>query len=110
MSNKTTVTPIAAAIGTAFAISLSTSPLVNATENPFGMNAFDSGYQVAEGACGESKDAQMSEEKKEAEGKCGEEKKEAEGKCGENKEGEGKCGENKEETEGKCGEGKCGDK
>ena len=111
MSKKTTVKPIAAAIGTTFAISLAASPLVNAAENPFSMSVFDSGYEVAEGACGESKEAEgKCGESKEAEGKCGEEKKEAEGKCGESKEGEGKCGENKEEVEGKCGEGKCGSK
>ncbi|MBE9564827.1 MAG: hypothetical protein IMF17_06235 [Proteobacteria bacterium] len=55
-----------------------------ATENPFGMQELNSGYNVA-----------MSE------GTCGE------GKCG-----EGKCGEGKAESkdaEAKCGEGKCGE-
>lgn len=82
--SKKTLKPIAAALGTTFVVSLATSPIVQAEENPFALNDLSSGYMVAE------------------EGKCGE------GKCGE-KEGEGKCGEEKE-GEGKCGEGKCGDK
>ena len=89
------------AIGSAFAASLISGTAV-ATENPFGMNAMDNGYQVAmsgkadEGKCGEGKCGGDSE------GKCGE------GKCGgksEGKCGEGKCG---GKSEGKCGEGKCG--
>ena len=95
MSKKSTIKPIAAALGTTFAVSLMASPIANAAENPFAMNQLQNGYMVAEhhgeGKCGE--------------GKCGE--KEAEGKCGE-KEGEGKCGEENKEAEGKCGEGKCG--
>lgn len=114
MSKKTTLKPIAAALGTTFVVSLAASPVANAADNPFSMNVFTSGYEVAEGNCGD---------KMEGEGKCGEEKKEekegkcGEGNCGENKEtgkdkegkcGEGKCGEKKEKKEGKCGEGKCG--
>ena len=82
MSKKATLKPLAAALGTTFIVSLAASPVANAADNPFSMSAFDHGYQVAEGNCGEEK---------EAEGKCGEEK-EDEGKCGEEKEGEGKCG------------------
>ena len=121
MSRETNLRPIAAAIGTTFAVSLALSPIARASDNPFNMTELSSGYMVAgndaEGKCGESK--------KEAEGKCGESKKEAEGKCGENKDtsaegkcGEGKCGENRKAHEGKCGEdmkgekageGKCGE-
>ncbi len=106
MSNKSKLRPIAAALGTTFAVSLAISPVANATENPFAMNDLSSGYMVAEG-----KDA----EGKCGEGKCGEGKKAAkEGKCGEGKCGEGKkamkegkCGEGKKmEGEGKCGEDK----
>lgn len=80
--SKKNLTPIAAALGTTFVISLATSPITQAAENPFVLNDLSSGYMVAEeGACGE----------KEGEGKCGEEK-EGEGKCGEEKEAEGKCG------------------
>jgi uncharacterized low-complexity protein len=107
--SKKTLTPIAAALGTTFVVSLAASPVVLAAENPFALNNLSSGYMVAEegkcgeGKCGENKDTS-------AEGKCGEDK-EAEGKCGENKEAEGKCGENKDTSaEGKCGEGKCGEK
>lgn len=67
MSNKSTLKPIAAALGVSFVVSMST-----AAENPFAMTEFgSSGYMVAG---------------HEAEGKCGGEKKEAEGKFG-----EGKC-------------------
>ena len=97
MSNKSSLKPIAAALGTTFAVSLAMSPVANAADNPFAMNELSSGYMLAdahaEGKCGE--------------GKCGEGKKaDKEGKCG-----EGKCGEGKKaEKEGKCGEGKCGGK
>ena len=95
MTHKTK-TPLALAIGTAFAASLAASNIANAapntSSNPFAMSDLNSGYmQVAsshEGKCGE--------------GKCGG-KKSSEGKCG-----EGKCGGSKGEKEGKCGEGKCG--
>lgn len=81
MSNKSTLLPIAAALGTTLTISLALSPIANAADNPFSMNELTSGYMVAE----------------QTEGKCGE------GKCGEGKDTESK------ESEGKCGEGKCGE-
>ena len=86
MSKKTSLNPVAAALGTTFAVSLAVSPLVKATENPFTMTELSNGgYMVAA-----------------AEGKCGEDKG-TEGKCGESSSGEDK------DTEGKCGEGKCGE-
>jgi len=112
MTHKTK-TPLALAIGTAFAASLATSSIANAApsnSNPFTMSELSSGYmQVAdakEGKCGGAKPAP-------AEGKCGE------GKCGAAKaKNEGKCGGAKDmdkAMEGKCGgakpapaEGKCG--
>jgi len=110
MSKK--MTPIAAAIGTAFALSLATAPVSADTANPFGMTDLNSGYQqlagAHEGKCGEGKCGAKKKAKKE--GKCGE------GKCGgakatEAKCGEGKCGAKKKaKKEGKCGEGKCGGK
>ncbi len=91
--NKKMLTPIAAALGTTFVVSLAASPIAQADENPFSMTQLSSGYmQLAEGNCGEQK--------------------KAEGSCGENKEGmeeekkaEGNCGEKKEEkkAEGSCG-------
>jgi uncharacterized low-complexity protein len=96
MASKFKLGPVAAALGTTFAVTLAASPVVNAADNPFGMNEFSNGYMVAgheEGKCGE--------------GKCGDKGGE-EGKCG-----EGKCGDKGSEKgseEGKCGEGKCGDK
>jgi len=109
MSKKTTLKPIAAALGTTFAVSLAASPVANAAENPFSMTELSNGgYMVAgehgEGKCGEGKG--KCGDKKKGEGKCGE------GKCGDKKKGEGKCGEgkcgDKKKGEGKCGEGKCG--
>ncbi|MEJ2093811.1 MAG: hypothetical protein P8X93_01150 [Gammaproteobacteria bacterium] len=87
MSKKFTLKPVVAALGTTFVVSLATSPITQAAENPFQLNELSSGYMVV------------------AEGNCGE--KGAEGNCGEKDESEGKCGE-KDESEGKCGEGKCG--
>jgi len=109
MSEKTTLKPLAIALGAAFVTSLASIPVANAAENPFAMSELSSGYMVA--------DSHMEGgDKGKAEGKCGEGKcggaktegkAEAEGKCG-----EGKCGgaktEGKAEAEGKCGEGKCG--
>ncbi len=72
MSVRNKISPLALALGTSFAISLSASPVVNAADNPFAANQLtNGGYMVAE------------------EGKCGDMKKE-EGKCG-----EGKCGDKK---------------
>jgi hypothetical protein len=53
MSDKT-LKPIAAALGTAFAVSLAASPIANATENPFQMNELSGGFMVAgeAGKCG----------------------------------------------------------
>ena len=111
MGKKNQLKPLAAALGTTFAVTLAVSPIANAADNPFSATTFQSGYMVAdghgEGKCGEGKCG----ESKGGEGKCGESK-DGEGKCGEAKDGEGKCGESKD-GEGKCGEskggeGKCG--
>ena len=100
MSDKNKLNPLAVALGTTFAISLTASPIINAAENPFAATEFSNGYMVAEeGKCGD---------KKGEEGKCGDKMGE-EGKCGDKMSEEGKCGDKKKE-EGKCGEGKCGDK
>ena len=69
MSKKDTLKPVAAAIGAALVGTLSAS-VVNAAENPFGLQQLDSGYmQIAtsgtEGKCGGEKSS---------EGKCGGEK------------------------------------
>ena len=109
MSRKSTLTPIAAAMGTTFAVSLAVSPIVNAAENPFTLNELSNGYMVAdhdaEGKCGDMNEAEGNrDEEKAAEAKCGN-KMDPEGKCG-----EGKCGEKRKTHEGKCGEGKCGNK
>ncbi|MCI0401019.1 MAG: hypothetical protein L0Z68_06930 [Gammaproteobacteria bacterium] len=47
MANKKILTPMVAAIGTTFVISLAASPLVNAAENPFSMNNLSRGFMVA---------------------------------------------------------------
>ena len=93
MAKNMKLKPVAAALGTTFAVTLAASPLANASENPFSVTAFESGYMVAgdaEGKCGGDKDA---------EGKCGGDK-DAEGKCGGDKDAEGKCGGDKD-AEGK---------
>jgi len=112
MKIKSTKTPVALVLGTAFAASMVASSVAMAgtsnSGNPFAMTELPSGYmQVAEkdGKCGEGKcgEGKAKKEGKCGEGKCGEGKAKKEGKCG-----EGKCGEGKSKKEGKCGEGKCG--
>jgi uncharacterized low-complexity protein len=119
MTQKSSIKPLAFALGAAFATGLSAPAVVNAADNPFAMTELSSGYLVVaatEGKCGGSMKA-----KSDAEAKCGAnktgDKTAREGKCG-----EGKCGANKAgkkaATEGKCGgskpsvkaakEGKCG--
>ena len=95
MLKKRTLKPVAAVLGTTFAVALAASPIANAANNPFSLTEISTGYIVAdqaEGKCGE--------------GKCGEgkakNKKESEGKSRVAKDGDKKSG------EGKCGEGKCG--
>ena len=95
MLKKRTLKPVAAVLGTTFAVALAASPIANAANNPFSLTEISSGYMVAdqaEGKCGE--------------GKCGEgkakNKKESEGKSRVAKDGD------KKSDEGKCGEGKCG--
>jgi uncharacterized low-complexity protein len=95
---KSTITPVAAALGTALTLGLAST--AQAADNPFGMQDLNNGYQIAmgdkpaEGKCGE---------KKAEEGKCGGEKA-TEAKCGGEKATEAKCGEKKPEA--KCGAGK----
>ena len=112
MSHKTTIKPLAIAMGAAFVTSLAAVPVANAAENPFAMSEMSDGYMVvAEGKCGGNMQG-MDKSKMKKEGKCGEGKMDKEGKCGEGKmDKEGKCGEgkmDKSKKEGKCGEGKCG--
>tara|TARA_B100001123_G_scaffold418986_1_gene523620 strand:- start:194 stop:502 length:309 start_codon:yes stop_codon:yes gene_type:complete len=98
MSKKTSLKPIAAAIGTTFAVTLAASPVM-AADNPFGLSELSSGYMVVADA----------HEGKSGEGKCGGDKGGEEGSCGGDKGGEeGSCGGDKGGEEGKCGEGKCG--
>ena len=113
MTQKSSMKPLAFALGAAFATTLSSANVASAADNPFAMTEISGGYIVAaaaEGKCGEGKCG--GEKKADTEGKCGGEKKAAaEGKCGGEKktDTEGKCGgEKKTATEGKCGEGKCG--
>ena len=95
MLKKRTLKPVAAALGTTFAVALAASPITNAANNPFSLTEISNGYIVAD----------------QAEGKCGggkaTDKKEAEGKCGGEKSHKAKDGD-KKSSEGKCGEGKCG--
>ena len=68
MSNKKTIKPLTLAMGTVFTVSLATTAISSAAENPFSMKPVSGGYVML------------------AEGKCGE------GKCGAGKAVEGKCG------------------
>ncbi len=90
MLKKKTLKPVAAVLGTTFAVALAASPIVNAANNPFNLTEISTGYMVAD----------------QTEGKCGEgkakDKKESEGKSLDAKDGD------KKSDEGKCGEGKCG--
>jgi len=97
MAKNLKLKPIAAALGTTFAVTLAASPLANAAQNPFSVTAFDTGYMVAgeEGKCGE--------------GKCGEGKTKKEKMSTDEAEAKEKAMEEKAGGgEGKCGEGKCG--
>jgi uncharacterized low-complexity protein len=136
MTQKSSMTPLAFALGAAFATTLSSANVANAADNPFAMTEISGGYMVAavaEGKCGEGKCGD--EKKATTEGKCGE------GKCGmKSMDADGDGGVTKEEfmqghevmfgrmdangdgvidadeqsagmkmmKEGKCGEGKCG--
>ncbi len=105
MTKSQTKKPLAVAIGSAFAVSLAASPIVNAEQNPFSMNELFSGYQVAdmEGNCGGNKNKEANcGGKKGKESNCGSKMNKAE-------EGEGNCGaQKKARKEGQCGEAKCG--
>lgn len=95
MSRKDESKYLAAAIGTAFAASMSFAGGAAADANPFQVAELDSGYIQLAGHGGD----------KDAEGKCGE------GKCGGDKHGDKKKGE--KDGEGSCGgdkdaEGSCG--
>jgi uncharacterized low-complexity protein len=84
MSQKSTLKPLAIAVGATLATSLAAIAPASAAENPFAMSELSSGYLVAEMA----------------EGKCG---------AGMKMDKEGKCGAGRTmQKEGKCGEGKCG--
>ncbi len=108
-----TKTKLISSLGGAVAASLLTTPLAQATENPFSMQKVSNPIHLAEGMG------------KGGEGKCGDKMKEGgcngkmekmkDGKCGEGKCGdkmkEGGCsGSTEKMKEGKCSEGKCGDK
>lgn len=75
MDQKTSIKPLAFALGAAFATTLSGTGVVNAADNPFAMTEIPGGHMVAdaaEGMCGAG-------EKSATEGKCHEDK------CGGNK-------------------------
>ena len=54
MKKKSTLAPLAAAIGTTFVVTLAASPVVSAQENPFALNELSGGFMVAgeTGKCG----------------------------------------------------------
>ena len=107
---KIKLTPISAALGTTFAVSLSTSPMVHAAGNPFSMHELARGYMVAdaEGKCGTNTCGAKSETTSKGGGEAGGAEMTPVAKAEDGKCGEGKCGEKRKAHEGKCGEGKCG--
>ena len=115
-----TKTKLISSFGGAVAVSLLSTPVVKASENPFSMQNTSSAIHLAEGM-GKGAEGKCSD------GKCGDKMKEGgcsgkmgkakDGKCGEGKCGdsmkmkEGGCSGSMEKMkEGKCSEGKCGDK
>ena len=111
--SKTTIKPVAAAVGFALAGSLTVANLASAADNPFGASQLSGGYlQVAEadkakseGKCGGA--TMSTEAKKAAEGKCGEGKCGAAGKAAtEKKAADAPAGAEKKAGEGKCGSAK----
>ncbi|MFV1972735.1 MAG: hypothetical protein ACC648_03365, partial [Thiohalobacterales bacterium] len=52
MSQKSTIKPLAIAVGAAFVTSLASATVANAAENPFAMSKLSSGYMVADAAEG----------------------------------------------------------
>lgn len=125
---KTQNKALVLALGSAFAATLATAPVVHAAENPFAAKSLASGYMVADasdtgekmkdgkcgtGKCGASMKKKMKEkaavEAKAKEGNCSAEMKDKEGNCSaemkaaaDAKTKEGNCSGEKKSTEGKC--------
>lgn len=108
MSKKSIKSPLAAAVGAAFATSLMGSGIANAAENPFSLSPLATGYQVAdkgkegkcgsEGKCGNKSEASSAAMEESSTETAGDSHKKMEGKCGameDKKPMEGKCGGNK---------------
>lgn len=107
-------TALTLALGTAFAASIASAPLLQAADNPFQMDSLKNGYKVAQadkpkdGKCGGDM-----KKKKNKDGACGGDKKK-EGACGGDKKKDGACGGDKDKKkDGACGgdkkkEGACG--
>jgi len=97
---------LAIVLGGTFAASLAMSPVVNADQNPFAMNALTKAYQVADakdgkcgtGKCGANKKAM---EDKAKEGSCHADKAK-EGSCSADKAKEATCSADKKGKEGSC--------
>lgn len=88
MQKKSDIKSVAAALGAGFAVSLSAVGVAQASDNPFAVTQFESGYMVAaEGGCGAASETPAADTAAEggdkaAEGSCGGGSKSAEGKCG----------------------------
>ncbi len=102
---KYKLSPIASALSIALAATITTSPIVQADQNPFSISEMSDGYMLAgaEGQCGgdmkkeKGKESKSEDDmKKDMEGQCGDDMKKDKNKDKEGKCGEGKCGEDKE--------------
>ncbi|MFM9914065.1 MAG: hypothetical protein ACKVN9_11080 [Methylophilaceae bacterium] len=98
---------LAIVLGGTFAASLAMSPVVNADQNPFAVNALTKAYQVADakdGKCGTGKcgaDKKKAMEEKAKEGSCSADKAK-EGSCSADKAKEATCSADKKAKEGSC--------
>jgi uncharacterized low-complexity protein len=109
MEKKPTSRPLAAALGTTFAVTLAATPLAHAEGNPFAAVEYQGGYMLAadeaEAKCGASMGMGEPAAKGEAKADAGKAAGAAKDAAAD-KSGEGKCGGMGDQS--KAHEGKCG--
>lgn len=102
MEKQSKLSPLAVALGTTFAVTLTATPLAHAQDNPFAAVEFQRGYMVAAEQTEEAKDAGANAEATKTDAKDTTAKDDAADKGGEGKCGGAMSGESKG-AEGKCG-------
>jgi hypothetical protein len=95
-------------IGTAFAATVTMSPVANAAQNPFASVSLSQGYATADASdTTMSPDAKGASDKKMDDAKCSANKKTTEAKCSANKKAsEAKCAAEKKASDAKCASAK----